>query len=498
MINKRDDTAILLGVISRFIVQLLQPSTSATLALIDLRNKEKKALGGVDQPRETAKKKVRRQESHNPYTLLFPEEPEYVEPDPLLDYEICYGSPSVITHIVARSHEEALLAISRLTQIPPSQIDIYHSSNDLLDSYELVSSMSTQRVNFIVNTTSIFSPLLSFSEALGGELKVYNRFRVICKSSHRDKMDYQLANLVVRMECLILTERMNYFHDFLQRCHTHASDADDAIILRSIHAIQSSALGSRKISCENLHAFLAWSPLVSDLRQIIKYAISFNIPSGFTRDQMSGLGLDLLPDTHLPQIIDRHGREIAIYQRNDPCRPRMAPIRKCKQAEPLMPKSTEVRISMKDCLSFHDDESVTIKVSTFPTSAPPPRRSDHEDLLAVQNNVHAFSLKYETICHLAPEDCDQNVCHQIISDSESLLADQKILKLSVSHRKFLREKLRKSIIQVRTILQEAIAYDPSQLLNTATKTKSIQCFFNRRQPDSTVSRHSLDNKEHPD
>ena len=163
-----------------------------------------------------------------------------------------------------------------------------------------------------------------------------------------------------------------------------------------------------------------------------------------------------------------------------------------------MPKSTEVRISMKDCLSFHDDESVTIKVSTFPTSAPPPRRSDHEDLLAVQNNVHAFSLKYETICLLAPEDCDQNVCHQIISDSESLLTDEKILKLSVSHRKFLREKLRKAIIQVRTILQEAVAYDPSQLLNTATKTKSIQCFFNRRQPDSAVSRHSLDNKEHPD
>ena len=155
MINKRDDTAILLGVISRFIVQLLQPSTSATLALIDLRNKEKKALGEVDLPRETAKKRVRRQGSHNPYTLLVPEEPEYVEPDPLLDYEICYGSPSVITHIVARSHEEALLAISRLTQIPPSQIDIYHSSNDLLDTYELVSSMSTQRVNFIV-TSLIF------------------------------------------------------------------------------------------------------------------------------------------------------------------------------------------------------------------------------------------------------------------------------------------------------------------------------------------------------
>ena len=153
-------------------------------------------------------------------------------------------------------------------------------------------------------------------------------------------------------------------------------------------------------------------------------------------------------------------------------------------------------MSKKYCFSFHDDESVTIKVSTFPTSAPPPRRSDHEDLLAVQNNVHAFSLKYETICLLAPEDCDQNVCHQIISDFEILMTDDKILKLSVSH--ILREKLRKAIIQVRTILQEAIAYDPSQLLNTATKTKSIQYFFNRCQPDSTVSRHSLDNKEHPD
>ena len=126
------------------------------------------------------------------------------------------------------------------------------------------------------------------------------------------------------------------------------------------------------------------------------------------------------------------------------------------------------------------------------------RRSDHEDLLAVQNNVHAFSLKYETICRRAPEDCDQSVCHQIISDSESLLTDEKTLRLSVSHRKFLREKLRKAIIQVRTILQEAVAYDPSQHLNTATKMKSIQCFFNRRQPDATVSRHSLDNKEHPD
>ncbi len=164
-----------------------------------------------------------------------------------------------------------------------------------------------------------------------------------------------------------------------------------------------------------------------------------------------------------------------------------------------MPKSKEVRISTKDCLNFHDDESYNIKVSTFPAIAPPPRRSENEDLLAIQNNVHAFSLKYETICHLAPEDCDQNVCHQIISDSESLLADEIFLKLSVlSHRKFLREKLRKAIIQVRTILQEAVAYDPSQLLNTVTKTKSIQCFFNRRQPDSTVSRHSLDNKEHPD
>ena len=109
------------------------------------------------------------------------------------------------------------------------------------------------------------------------------------------------------------------------------------------------------------------------------------------------------PDTHLPLIIERHGREIAIYQRNDLRRPRIALTRKCKQVDLLVPKSKEVRISTKDCLNFHDDESYTIKVSTFPAIAPPPRRSENENLLAVQNNVHALSLKYETICHLAPK-----------------------------------------------------------------------------------------------
>ena len=45
----REDTIFLLGVISRFIVQLLQPSISATLGMIDLRNRVKKALGKTRQ-----------------------------------------------------------------------------------------------------------------------------------------------------------------------------------------------------------------------------------------------------------------------------------------------------------------------------------------------------------------------------------------------------------------------------------------------------------------
>ena len=88
------------------------------------------------------------------------------------------------------------------------------------------------------------------------------------------------------------------------------------------------------------------------------------------------------------------------------------------------------------------------------------------------------------------------MCQQIISDSESLLTDDRLLSLSASHRKFLREKLKRAIIQVRTIQQEASAYDSSQLPNA----NSILRFFSRGQPNlvGLSEKKSLDNKDDPD
>ncbi len=89
-------------------------------------------------------------------------------------------------------------------------------------------------------------------------------------------------------------------------------------------------------------------------------------------------------------------------------------------------------------------------------------------------------------------------------DAESLLTDEyRLFSLSVSHKKYLREKLRRAIIRVRSILQEAVAYDSSQLF-FSTSELSEQCkafyyYFDSSQsnlPD--LSRLSLDNKEKPE
>ena len=96
----RDDSVLLLTVISRFIIQLVQPSISATLGMIELRNKCKKALEKFQPVRAAEEKKTRKHEPGNPFALLFHEEPEYVKPDPILSYDISYGSPQVTTQIV--------------------------------------------------------------------------------------------------------------------------------------------------------------------------------------------------------------------------------------------------------------------------------------------------------------------------------------------------------------------------------------------------------------
>jgi hypothetical protein len=95
---------------------------------------------------------------------------------------------------------------------------------------------------------------------------------------------------------------------------------------------------------------------------------------------------------------------------------------------------------------------------------------------------------------------DKGICEHIIFDAESLFNDEdRLLSLSVSHRKYLREKLRRAIVQVRSILQEAVAYDFSQLLNSVNNAKTLLHYFDRCQSNPpNLSRLSLDNKEKPD
>ena len=113
-------------------------------------------------------------------------------------------------------------------------------------------------------------------------------------------------DFVVRIERLIQTGRLTLLRDFLRRCYKHASEADNEIILRNVYEVQISILGNTGLSSAMLHAFLAWSPVVKNLRLVVKYAISFGISSGFTKDQMLHMDQVLPSGTHLLQIITRN------------------------------------------------------------------------------------------------------------------------------------------------------------------------------------------------
>ena len=101
--------------------------------------------------RAAEEKKTRKQEPGNPFAVRFHKEPEYIQPELILSYDISYGSPQVITQIVAKSPEEALAAVSLLTQIPSGQIDIYHKSTESSGSYVPARIMSSQQINLIYN-----------------------------------------------------------------------------------------------------------------------------------------------------------------------------------------------------------------------------------------------------------------------------------------------------------------------------------------------------------
>ena len=185
--------------------------------------------------------------------------------------------------------------------------------------------------------------------------------------------------------------------------------------------------------------------------------------------------------------------EIVIYHGAAAHQSRVTLKRRCKK-QPLQRAKT-VQNKIKDCLLFHTDRQHTPKISTFSEILPPPHQSSSEELASFQTNIDDLRQRYEHVAQQCVEERSLEICQIIISDSENLLTDDRIPSLSATHRKLLREKLRRAINQVRTIQQEATAYDSSQL----PKANSILHFFKRNQPTSTcLSRKSLDNKEDPD
>ena len=371
------------------------------------------------------------------------------------------------------------------------------------DAFVPSRSLSNLQTNLIVSSTYVFSPLLFLSEERGRNLRPYNRYRTINNSVLRDAVDYKFTDFVVRIERLILTGRLSLFRDFIHRCCSHAAEEDNQIMLRNIHAVQTSILHSKTLSCEELHAFLAWSPAATNLQQVVKHAISSGIPSGFTKEQMRLLDDTLSLDTQLPQIISLPEKEIVVYQKADSVKLRLSLSRTCKNLKfSSLAVKKSVHNKLKDCCSFHSKKSLPSRISTFPSLASPPLRSLPETLVHFIDKTNDLRIKYDTVSRLGVEDCDKDLCENIITESENLLNDEdNLFSLSISHRKYLREKLKKAIIKVRSLLQEAVAYDSSQLPNQVdqTKTRTILHYFNRchsNLPNS--SRNSLDNKEKPD
>jgi hypothetical protein len=244
---------------------------------------------------------------------------------------------------------------------------------------------------------------------------------------------------------------------------------------------------------EQLRGILMWSPVAINLRRVVDYAFNHGITSGFSTDQMHSLVRLLPPEIKLPTTIPLNGKEIVIYHSTAPQLMRAMIKRRCKKQPLQMVKTVTNKI--KDCLLFHTDRLYTPKISTFSETLPPPHLSSAAELASFQTNIDDLRQRYAHLSQQCVEERDTETCQTIISDCENLLTDDRLSSLSATHRKLLREKLRRAITQVRSIQQEATAYDSSQL----PKANSILHFFKRNQPGPIcMSRIPLDNKEDPD
>ena len=384
--------------------------------------------------------------------------------------------------------EEAVTALSRLLQIPQDDLNdsivFYRLSEDHPDSHVLTDGLSLQHLTVIAKKDSIFSPLLFFPGGHG--LQSFNRFRTIYRPAPSDRDDLSFINFVVQLDRIIESGHFSRFRKFLSRCRQHAEDEENRFVISDIQTIEASILHKMSISSEQLHLALMWSPEALCLKRVVRYADSVGILSGFSREQMIHSDRS---SPHLPQLTRFHDTEIVVYHNDSAATPRRSLRSHQKQLQPLGKKG--VRNTHVQCGEFHKDGRYIPRISTFPPSTPLLHTISPTDLLDhLQESAEILSTQYETIFKQNVDARDQDVCRKLISDTENILADEQILNLSIIHRKYLRDKLRRAISQVRSLLQETVAYDPSTSSIKHSPVASILPFLKPRQ--------HLDNKEQPD
>jgi len=128
----------------------------------------------------------------------------------------------------------------------------------------------------------------------------------------------------------------------------------------------------------------------------------------------------------------------------------------------------------------------------FPPIPPLPSLSSEKVLNSIHLSVKSLYSRFEKVSKQNVDVRDKVMCQQIISESEALLRDDRVSELSAIHRKYLRDKLRRAITSVRTIHQEATAYDPTLPPSNRRPIVNSILPFLIRQP------RRLDNKDPPD
>ena len=294
------------------------------------------------------------------------------------------------------------------------------------------------------------------------------------------------TKFVVRLERLVVTKHLVRFFSFLRRCNLHAEEADNRHIQWDVQTIQLSVLHRESLSCELLHQFLIWAPEADCLHRIVEYAVSSEIASGFSSDLMYEVDRKF---PNLPQIARFCDNDIVVYYKHAPSVLFQRPSRQCKKNRSQEAENDSDILDA--CRTFHREGRHVPQISMLPPIHPLPSLSSEKVLNSIHLSVKSLYSRFEKVSKQKVDVRDKVMCQQIISESEALLRDDRVSELSAIHRKYLRDKLRRAITLVRTIHQEATAYDPKLLSNRRPIVNSILPFLTR-QP------RRLDNKDPPD